>query len=179
DEEAEVSTGDLTYYLHLAEGAKPELIGPQQGLWLARYDAELENFVSAHAWCAVAPGGAELDLRLVSAIKLYWLNRGLLGLGHQVTLEALLRPNALKPTSSRCLALYDAGQLSFFRGRSEEAIRHLEESLAIARDCGDRRRVATALALLGPVCIGYEDIATARRYSEEALSVARELGDTA
>src|SRR5437016_6716840 len=75
-------TRHLTFYLALAEKARPELVGPQQGAWLARLDLERENLLSAHSWCDHAKGGAEFGLRLISSVKRYWLNRGLLGLGY-------------------------------------------------------------------------------------------------
>ncbi len=60
----------LAFYLAMAERASPELVGPNQGMWLARLDLEGENLLAAHAWCDQAQDGAELGLRLVFAIKL-------------------------------------------------------------------------------------------------------------
>jgi len=55
---------------------------------------------------------------------------------------------------------------------------HLEENLAIAREIGDKGRVAAALVLLGAVSIGQQDLSSARRYLEESLSLARAAKDT-
>jgi predicted ATPase/class 3 adenylate cyclase len=165
----------LAFYVALAEQARPKLFGSEQVTWLARLDAELENLLAAHGWCASAVDGPELGLRLAYAIKPYWLNRGLLTLGHRVTDEAL----RLSPARNvaRCRGLTGAGQLSYFMGRYEDARRYLEESLGVARDIGDARTVAAVLQPLGMACLGQGDIDTARRHLEEGFSLARGLGN--
>jgi tetratricopeptide (TPR) repeat protein len=62
-------------------------------------------------------------------------------------------------------------------GRYREAQKHLEESLAIAREIGDKARVARVLQPLGRVCLGQGDLQKARGHLEEALALAQELGD--
>ena len=111
-------------------------------------------------------------------LRLYWLNRGLLDLGHRLAVEALAHSDAQQRTVSRCQALHIAGQFSFFMGRYEEAKGHLLESLAIARELGDKGRISTELALLGVTYLGQEDLATARTHLEEALAWARDLGES-
>src|SRR5207244_3598104 len=175
-EEDEVRTQHLQFHVALVESAMPELVGPEQGAWLSRLDLERENILSAHAWCDRAYGGAETGLRLVYAVKLYWISRGLLGLRYRVTVEALSRA-AHEPSSARCRALFGAGQLACFMGRYAEARRYLEESLTIARDIGDRRRIAAVLQPLGVASLAQGDPATARGYAAEALEMARELGN--
>jgi tetratricopeptide (TPR) repeat protein len=110
-------------------------------------------------------------------MRLYWLNRGLLGLGHRLTVEALARAGAEPRDATRCVVCYAAGQLAFFMGRYAEAQRYLDESVAIGRELGDTRRTTQALTLLGVVCLGDEDRAPARRHLQEALGLARQLDD--
>src|SRR5467141_3501702 len=78
----------LEFYVALAEEAQPELVGRDQSAWFARLDPERENFLAAHGWCDRAEGLAELGLRLVFPLKMYLLHRGLVALGHGVTVEA-------------------------------------------------------------------------------------------
>jgi predicted ATPase/class 3 adenylate cyclase len=172
-----VRTRHLAHYLAMAEAAKTKLVGPEQAEWLARLDLDRENLLAAHAWCDRAEGGATLGLRLVNAIKEYWFRRGLLRLGKRATQEALSRPGAQARDLPRSLALFGVGQLCAILGEYGEAVGHLEESLAIARELGDRYRVAATLQPLGLAAVGQGDLARGRGYFEEALALAQEVGD--
>ena len=176
-EEAGTRSRHLAYFLALTERASAELVGPEQGAWLARLDLEGENILAAHAWCDEAEEGAELGLRLVHAVKLYMIYRGLLALLQRAASEALARPGAQGRTLVRCRALYAAGQTNFLTGHYDEAQRFLEESLVIAQELGDRERTAMVIEELGCVASGKGDLVTARRYLEQALVLAQDHGD--
>jgi predicted ATPase/class 3 adenylate cyclase len=167
----------LAYYLALAEKARPELAGPQQGVWLAQLDLERENLLTANAWCDRNDEGARLGLKLVHSVKPYWFVRGLLGLGQRVTVDALARAGAQERSLLRCQVLADAGQLGCWMGRYADARGYLEESLAIAREIGDQRMVAAVLQPLGIATLGQGDMAASRRHLDEALALARTLGN--
>jgi non-specific serine/threonine protein kinase len=173
----EVRMRHLRHFVAFADGAKRQLTGPAQGLWLMRIDVERENLLTAHSWCDEAPSGTELGLQLADALKLYWVNRGLMELGHRIIVEALARAREARRDKARCRALFHAGQLAYFMGRYSEARRYLEESLAIARELGDVMSIAKPLQPLGGACLGLGDLATARRHLEEALEQARSSGD--
>ena len=167
----------LAFHEALAERARQEIVGPMQGYWMSRLDRERDNLLSAHAWCESAPDGARMGLNLARGTKIYWINRGLLGVGHGLIVEALGRPGAQRRDEMRCRALFDAGQFGFYMGRYGEAQRYLEESLAIARELGDKVRIAAALQPLGMASLGQGHLGTARAHLEEALALARDLGD--
>ena len=118
-----------------------------------------------------------MGLRLVFSVKLYFINRGLLTLAHRMTVEALGRTGAQERNLSRCRALYNAGQLDFFMGRYDDAQGYLEEGLSVAREIGDKGRIATVLQALGMVCLGQGSLGSARRYFEEGLNLTRDLGN--
>ncbi|MDQ2916779.1 MAG: tetratricopeptide repeat protein [Pseudomonadota bacterium] len=167
----------LLYYVALTESTWPELFGPAQAKALARLDFERENLLAAHAWCDHADDGVELGVRLVHALKSYWINRGLAELFYRLAGEALARTRAGDRTISRSSALFDTGQIACWLGRYAEAQAHLDESLAIARALGDTKRIAAALQPLGMACLGQGDTGAARAHLEEALELAREQGD--
>jgi predicted ATPase/class 3 adenylate cyclase len=167
----------LAFYLAFAEKARPELVGSDQGAWLARLDLERENLLAAHAWSGDAQGGVESGLKLASSLRRYWMIRGLLGLGHRMTIEALARTAAQEQGPARCQALFDAGQLSGWMGRYHEAQTYLEESLVLAKRIGDERLVARALQPLGLALLGQGNLAAARRHFEYGLALARQLGN--
>jgi predicted ATPase/class 3 adenylate cyclase len=167
----------LAFYVALAETAMPELVGPKQGAWLGRLDLERENLIAAHAWCDHAKEGAELGLRLAHSAKQYWSNRGLFGLRHRLTVEALARAGVQEPSLARCRGLFSAGQVCCFMGRFGEATGYLEECLAIARELDDKGRIASALQYLGMASLGEGDLASARRHLEEGFALAQAQGD--
>jgi predicted ATPase/class 3 adenylate cyclase len=176
-DETQARTRHLQFYVRLAEEARPKLRGAEQGEWLSRLDAERENLLTAHGWCDRAPMGADAGLRLAYLLRPYWMNRGLLDLGHRLTVEALMRSGAQVRNAARCRGLFDAGQLSVFMGRYAAALRYLEESLVIARELGDQRSVAVALQPLGMAHLGLGDLPAARRILEEALELAEGRGE--
>jgi predicted ATPase/class 3 adenylate cyclase len=168
----------LGFYLEYVEKASPQLRSAQQGLWLTRLDLERENILAAHEWCNHGEAEPNLGLRLVSSMRRYWMVRGLLGLGHQVTVEAIMRDGTQARSSARCAALFDAGQLSCWMGRYGEGQRYLEESLSIARELGDTKGVAAVLQPLAMASLGQGNITAARGHLEEALALAKDLGNT-
>ncbi len=177
-EEAAIRSRHLAFYIDLAERARPELLGPQQGEWLARLDLERENLLSAHAWCGGDERAGEMGLQLVTAIKQYFHRRGLLGLAQRVTTEALAHVGAQKRDANRSRALFSLGQVQMLMGQYAKARPFLEESLAIGREFGDRQRVAAALQPLGLVLAGQGDLNAARKCFDEAIVLAQEIGNT-
>jgi hypothetical protein len=63
-------------------------MGPEQGEWVERLDLERENVLVAHGWCGRAERGGELGLRLLSAVRVCWITRGLGLLGLRVMAKA-------------------------------------------------------------------------------------------
>ncbi|MDZ7653118.1 MAG: tetratricopeptide repeat protein [Burkholderiaceae bacterium] len=167
----------LAHVASLVDQARPHLLGPEQGTWMARLDQDWENILAAHAACEFSPTGAEQDLKLVFALKFYWLNRGLLGLGLRITLEALARPGADKHGMGRCRGLSDAGQICYFMGRYAEARGYLADSLAIARAIDQPARLLTVLHTLSMVEAALGEPANGLAYCDEAVALARSLGN--
>ncbi len=176
-EKGSTRTRHLAYYLDVAEKARPELVGPAQGAWLARLDTERENLIAAHRWCDRAADGAAAGYRLLDAIKLYWFMRGLFGLGLRLTREALARPGAQARDAARCRGLFIAGQVCAWVGRYDEAAKYLEEGLSIAREIRDEFNQLSILQPLAMASQGRGDMAAARAHAQEAVALARRLGN--
>ena len=167
----------LDFFAELTKVAKPHLGGPSQGEWLGRLDQERENILSAHDWAGNGAERAQRGLRLLNGLKLYWSKRGLLPLADRVMSEALSRDGAQVADLARAQALFHVGSLRYFAGRPADARAPLEESLAIARQLGDPRGIATVLQSLGMTAIAQGDLAAARRFVDEAIETARIRGD--
>jgi predicted ATPase len=167
----------LAHFAALVDAARPHLLGPEQGTWMARLDQEWENLLAAHAACEFSPTGAEEDLKLVFALKFYWLSRGLLGTGLRITLEALARPGVERHDLARCRGLADAGQICYFMGRYDEARRYLRESLAIARSGDQPTRLLPLLHILSNVEAALGNTSQALRSCDEALELSVAVGN--
>ena len=180
DEAAEAvatRTRHLRYHVTLTQHAFWKIQGPEQRAWMSRLDSERENLLAALSWCDHAENGGEWGLWLVGALRGYWLHRGLLELGYRVTAEALERPGAPTKTLQRCWALQAAGWLSFWMGNYAKARAFCDESMAVARELGDKASLTFVLILAGMVCETQGDQAGARAYLEESLALSRTVGN--
>jgi predicted ATPase/DNA-binding winged helix-turn-helix (wHTH) protein len=168
-------TRHLDAFVALAERAKSESFGPQQGGWMRRLDLDFENMLAAHAWCGRIASAGERDLRLVTGLHLYLLSRSLHSLGYRVMQEALGRAGAERRDRLRCEALTDAGKLAARAGLFEQAAQAADEAIAIAREIGIPDSLAHALTI-SAMAIERTELASARVQMEEALVLAREVG---
>jgi predicted ATPase/class 3 adenylate cyclase/Tfp pilus assembly protein PilF len=162
------------YYRLEAEGAEPELTGSQQVMWLKRLEQEHGNLRAALEWMEENQD-AEAGFQLGGALWRFWLVRGYLSEGRE-RLERLL---ALAGASklARAKVLLGTGTLAQNQGAYVVAQSLFEESLAIWRELGDQRGIATSLNHLGWVAWHLGEPAAARSLSEEGLAIWRELGD--
>jgi predicted ATPase/class 3 adenylate cyclase len=176
-EEAAARERHIDHFRAIAEQARPALAGPEQARWLARLDDEFDNLVAALAACATLTQGAESGLKLASALRPYWIMRGLLDLGRARTLAALNHPAAAARNFTRCRALSDAGTLAYFIGNYAESSRLLDEGLGIAREIGDSGRIRVLLHTSGMALMGEGDLPRARSRLDEALDLAEQSGN--
>src|SRR5439155_1277365 len=155
----EVRRAHAAYCLVLAEEGDASFTGSERALWLARFDAEHDNFRQALDWL-VAIGGAEWALRLGAALFRYWEAREHLAEGRRRLVTVLELPDARARTKERA------------RARSL-----YEQSLAIFRELGDEAGVAWSLNHQGQVAREQGDRPAARAFCEQALAIFRALDD--
>ena len=177
DRNFEARARHLSFYASFAEKARAGLFGPAQSEWLLQLDNDRENLLAAHAAYEDVGQGSDVDFRLVDALKNYWTMRGLLALGHRVTLEMLAQPRLQARDSIRGRGLFDAGWISYCMGRHAEAQQYLEESVAIARETNNMKGLAPPLQPLGLACLAQGNIGAARQYLDEALDLAERFGN--
>ncbi|HEV8636796.1 MAG TPA: tetratricopeptide repeat protein, partial [Chloroflexota bacterium] len=166
------------YYLVLAEEAEPRLRAAEQVTWLDRLELEHGNLRAALRWW-VEHGEVEHGLRMGGALRWFWYLRGHLTEG-RTWLEKLLAlpmPSAPRARWARAKALGGAGNVATQRGDYGTARALFSESVALAREVGDRWWLAFALRGLGHVAHRSGDYAAAPPVLHEALTTARELGD--
>jgi predicted ATPase/class 3 adenylate cyclase len=166
----------LVHYRELAETAEPELMGPEQGAWLERLEAEHDNMRAALEW-STSGGDAQSALRLCGAAMRFWATRGYLSEGRRWCRLALERTDAGGRTPARAKAMSAAAGLAFIQGDCAAAQRLYEESLALHRELENPRGIALSLNNLGALAFRLGDYAAARARYEEGLAAMRELGD--
>jgi predicted ATPase/class 3 adenylate cyclase/DNA-binding CsgD family transcriptional regulator len=160
------------YYLTLAERADSLLLGPEQGLWLARLETEHENLHAALEWYrAIAP---ECCLRLACALWRFWemhshLNEGRSWLG------ALLQLPEMARTPLRARALHGAGVLAYLQGDYQQSGLYLQEGLELSRALRDDQGVASILGALGLVAWFQGEHAAARTQLETSVALFRDV----
>jgi predicted ATPase/DNA-binding winged helix-turn-helix (wHTH) protein len=169
-------TRHLDAFVALAEQARSESYGPQQGRLMEQLDLEVENVLAAHAWCEHMADGGERDLRLVTGLFRYWLNRALLLLGYRVTQEALSRTGSAGHDRLRREALTHAGRLASRIGQYQQAIQAHDAAVALARGIGAADILSDALTFSGMSCAEQGEFAAARVRIEEAFALSRQLG---
>jgi predicted ATPase/transcriptional regulator with XRE-family HTH domain len=173
-EAAAVREDHLAWCLALAEEAQPQLRGPQQGLWLARLEADHDNLREALGWSLREGGDATLSLRLAGALWRFWYTRGYLGEGQGWLARALAADQG--PPAARATALNGAAALAIAQGEHGPAATMYEEALALWRALGDTRGVAESLGNLGNVMVHQGEYGRAAALHEEALALFRSLG---
>jgi predicted ATPase len=166
------------WYLQLAEQAEPELRGPAQEEWLERLDHEHDDLRAALGW-SVETGAATAGLRLGGALAWFWFVRGFVVEGREWLARLLALGGASdEPVRAlRAKALNGAGVLAISQ-RDYAATQALyEQGLAIAREVGDQKPVATFLSNLALLAQEQDQDEAARALYEEGLAIWQELGE--
>jgi predicted ATPase len=162
------------YCLVLAEEAASEEEGRTE--WVERFDVDHDNFRAALEWLG-GSGEAEWALRLGAALFRFWERREYFAEGRDWLGKMLTLPGAAR-TKARARAFFAAGVLAGEQGDYASAESLIGESLAIARELGDRRAIAVSLNALGAYTRDRGDLALSRSLFEESLSIWREVGDS-
>ncbi len=188
NEREQARSRHLAYYVELTTQTPPTFAGTQWEEYVAKFDAERENILLAHAWCDHAANGAEMGIRLANATRWYWFSRASSeypdaaeqsprAVGHRMMFKALARPGLPEWTAEICMAHINAGKYCSERGQTGEARRHFEKSLAIARANGDERRMVWPLFHMAGILADTGDFATAAGLLEEGGQLDRKLGN--
>lgn len=175
-EAATVADAHSRYFLSLVEEEFPRTRGHGQAQAFARLHRENGNLRRAMEHAAEEPDGTPRVLRFGAALRYYWWARDR-GTGLVATLErALDRPEAEDDPELMARALVTAALL--LRARSSVAARAAaERAVAVARRCHDLEPLVEALWVSCAVFAFAGDHERSRPLGEEAVTLARRLGD--
>ena len=176
-EHAAMRERHLATYVGFAEDAEKRMTGAGLTLAVRELDAEEENVLAALAWCAQAIDGISQGLRLAAAVYRFWALEGRFTLGRRALDEALTRDAARRVTPERAKALTRAAGLALANGDYATAEPYLNESLRLAREMGDRKAEARALAGLGVATMYQGRLGDALSIGEDSLALYEQLGE--
>ena len=174
----------MRHFVDFAETTAPRIDTQEVLKWIPKLDAEYDNFRSAFDWGL--DNHMESCLRLVGALAYYWFRRGHGAEGIRMADETLSRAaraeakDGLSTPEQMMIwarALQAISFLSYSQGDNKSAYRAAGESIALARQLGDDRMLATALAFSGSAKIFDGDHTGAVREVEEAVAIARKSGE--
>src|SRR5579884_465818 len=174
DEMGKLQPRHAEYFVRMAEEAEPAVMSGDRGPWMERLAAEEDNLRAALDWSrrSAAPQHVELGQRLAGSLVFYWVMRGQISEGLD-WLEAVLARGTDTSPAARARALYAACELGWHAGTPSRSRERAEESEALWRSLGDKRRLAYTLQSL-PMTV---DHPRAREAVAEALRLFAEIGD--
>jgi non-specific serine/threonine protein kinase len=161
------------YYATWAEQAEAHLHGPDQVIWLAQLERELDNLRAALTWL-LSDGQVLWAARMACALGAFWQRHGHYSEGRRWLQQVLghLHPN-VAPIDVRGRVLQVAATLAYRQGDWQTAGEWLAESLASFRSTGDLLGVAKVLFDLGWIAIDRGEWSEGIRLNLESLAIAR------
>jgi predicted ATPase/DNA-binding NarL/FixJ family response regulator/transcriptional regulator with XRE-family HTH domain len=174
-EEAALQARHAEYFLAHAEQREP-VAGPPGPERLPRLAREFGNLRAALRFLIDHQQG-EPAARLATGLGYFWKAEGYVDEGRAWLGEILGLLGEASRTLVRANLLLLAGRLAFTHSDNALARRRVEESLAIYREIGDRRRVATALFMAGLIARWQGQYDLAWRKFEEDRAIWQELDD--
>jgi predicted ATPase/transcriptional regulator with XRE-family HTH domain len=192
-EDGDTQRAHALYYLAFAETAETELLGPQNSAWMARLEAEVDNFRAALQWMH-EHGAQDLRVRLAGALWYFWFMSWRLTEGRHWLSPLLERdfadlggadggPAAVR-ARSRAFAV--ASFLAFNQGDYAEGSTLADVGLEVysstpdirTPDKAEQAAQSYALALIGLVSGSAGLMERARTVLQEALDLGRASADT-
>jgi tetratricopeptide (TPR) repeat protein len=176
-EEAATRRAHAAYFVIWAEDGAPHIAGGgEQALWLERFFSEHDNIRAALGWLTRS-GRADWGLRLARALSQFWMEHSHPTEGRE-WIAALLK----LPGGNAAMRLYALGIASGLCNRQGDHVSATElarESLALARDLGDRAAMAATLNNLAVThsLLGNHD--PAKDFCAQAFRAWEDLGEPA
>jgi predicted ATPase/DNA-binding SARP family transcriptional activator len=177
DDRAVVRRRHALYFLKTAEQARETIAGSgeREAELLASIEQDHDNYRAALRW-AQEVGDSGTMLRLVTALRLFWMVRGYLAEGRSWFEAALTAPGASDDTN-RAHALSAAGTLVYRAGEYELARRWWEEARDRFERAGDASNSARTLGHLAGIALVEGDLDRAIELWEQSALELRTLGE--
>ncbi len=162
----------LRFYVELAENGERELVSDEYSTWLTLLDADYGNLRLA-LMTAAQLETVELELRLASALRLYWRWRALVGEGRSYLAHALQRATNQQPNELYAKALFAAGYLAIIQSARLEARIAFSSCVEIYIHLQDPDKQALALAWQGRAHLDLGEYEAALACVEQSTTIFR------
>lgn len=175
--EAELAErGHAEHFLALAVALAPGIHGGDSIAIRARLAAEHGNLRAALHW-VLREQAVEAGLRLVGSLYRLWTDFGYFGEARDYLRTVLAMATGSPPSAIYAKALFAAGFLEHSVANYRTAQLFYEQSLAMGRQLGDKRRISHAAALLANVLFDRGDFQASQNYMEEGLQTGLETAE--
>jgi predicted ATPase/DNA-binding CsgD family transcriptional regulator len=164
------------YYVEMVERASPEIFGPHQQMWFARFERERPNLLAVEAW-ATAHADSETTLRLGAALWPFWLARDDESHTRDRVQAILGLVGHVPPSPTLAHALHGAGLMAEKHGEYATCRSLLEQGVSLARQLADPGALATVLDSLGRQKFIEGRYLEARSLLEESHALLRQTDD--
>jgi predicted ATPase/class 3 adenylate cyclase len=175
----------LEYFVKFSEETAPYLDTNEVLNWIPKIDAEYDNLRTAFEWAL--DHDVEACLRMVGSLAYYWFRHGHGAEGIELSNAAFERAKRLplpeneearrRQLTIRAKALQGASFLAYSQGDNINAYRAGNECVELARQLGDIRLLATALAFSGSARLFEGEFELALEQIEAAVALCRAAGE--
>ncbi len=172
----EVGGRHARYYVQLVESAAPELFGPRQQTWFARFEGERPNLLAVEAWAAQQEEH-EITVRLGAALWPFWLARDDASHTRDRVQAILGLIDQVQPSPTFVRALHGAGLMAEKHGEYATCSSLLAQGVSLARQLDDAEGLAAVLDSLGRQKFIEGRYVEARALLEESHAILRESDD--
>ncbi|MFN8473659.1 MAG: tetratricopeptide repeat protein [Anaerolineae bacterium] len=162
------------FFAEYAERAAPDVVGPNQVVWLNRVDAEMDNLRAAMDW-SLEQDQAATAARIALSLPRFWFRRGYWREGRD-RLQAIISQTPA-PTALRADLLQEAAAMVFWLEGYVPAHPIAAESLAIAKEAAHERVLAAALRSAANIEYFQGNLSVAKTFATKSLAIARRVGD--
>jgi len=151
--------------------------GGQQAEWIRRVETDIDNVRAAIALALAGGVDQFIAIKIMVAMQGFWTLRGYVAEGRNYVRAGLTLPAVLASDIAHAHTLYVGAALAHVQGDNSEAIRMLDQCLALRRGIGDPTNIAATVSTIANVRLALGDTAGACAAEEEALSIFRRLAD--
>jgi predicted ATPase/class 3 adenylate cyclase len=174
-ESEEVRRRHRDFFLDLAEESYVALPGDASLQWRKRIQDEHDNIRNALRW-SVDHEDLEGAARLGSAMSRFWYFRGFFTEG-RAWLQELLEKGQSLSTRERAKLLSRMGMLVAAYGSAAEAVRLVEEGLALFSELGDQEEITVSMYRIGSAEMWRGNYERAAALLEKSAARARQEGN--